>query len=399
MPFRLIEMPQPVLVILPSVVAAGAEVQAMLQIRELQARGIPVSLIVLSRMIDDTVLAEAELPEDRICRLRNSANTLGGAFLHELWRDLPRAARFARARRARLAIAHLPPGHLFARLLYLACLLRGPRLRVIQYHHSVERKLNPDDTAAKRAFAAINGALARLADHSHWHVSKAVERDLAGGFTRRDAVLANACETGASGDRAAAGALLRTIPGEPYIILFPGRLKSMKGHRMFLEAFARLCKTEGAGAADARLVIAGEGDQRAAIEAAIARLGLGAQVTLPGAVPHAALLGLYGLADLVVVPSLDEGFGNVAIEAIAQGALVLGSDAGGLAEVLRDGENALVFPAGDAQALTARLTELWRRRSEPPIDTRAAQADCAARFGLGPHMDRMLALLDEAGRD
>ncbi|MDH3668536.1 MAG: glycosyltransferase family 4 protein [Paracoccaceae bacterium] len=392
-------MPQPVLVILPSVLAAGAEVQAMLQIRELQARGVSVSLMVLSRMVDEAVLAEARLPEASICRLRNPANTLGGAFLRHLWRDLPRAARFAQAQGARIVIAHLPPGHLFARLLYLVCLARGPRLRVIQYHHSVERKLNPADTIGKRAFAVVNGTLARLADHSHWHVSNAVERDLAGGFTRRNAVLPNACETGAAGDRAAAEALLNAIPGDPYIILFPGRLKSMKGHLMFLDAFARLCQAEGAGPEDLHLVIAGEGDQREAIEAAIGRHRLAAQVTLLGAVPHSALLGLNGRAELVVVPSLDEGFGNVAIEAIAQGALVLGSDAGGLAEVLRDGENALVFPAGDVEALTGQLTEIWHHRAEPFIDAQAAQADCAARFGLGPQMDRMIALLDVAGGD
>ncbi len=117
-------------------------------------------------------------------------------------------------------------------------------------------------------------------------------------------------------------------------------------------------------------------------------------MTLLGAVPHEVLLALDARVDLVAVPSLVEGFGIVAIEAMARGALVLASDAAGLDEIVRPGINGLQFPAGDEAALGARLAEAWRRRGEAVIDRDAVRAEMRARFGLGGHVDRLVALLE-----
>jgi len=167
----------------------------------------------------------------------------------------------------------------------------------------------------------------------------------------------------------------------------------MKGHVLFLHALAQVCATEKITPAEFQVVIVGEGNEREAIEATIDELTLGDRVTLTGEVSHPVLLALYGKVDLVVVPSLEEGFGNVSIEAISRRALVLASDAGGLREVLRHGENGFVFAAGNEDALVAELSALWRKRDEPLIDRDAARRDCIARFGLTAHIDRVLALL------
>jgi hypothetical protein len=109
-------MTRPILVIIPSIVLAGAELQAMLQIRELSRRGASVRLMVLSRVVDPEVLAAAGLIEEHLCRLRNPSSTLDLPFLKMSWRDLSRAAAFARRHDVGSAARrHLPGGMMSGR--------------------------------------------------------------------------------------------------------------------------------------------------------------------------------------------------------------------------------------------------------------------------------------------
>jgi glycosyltransferase involved in cell wall biosynthesis len=380
-------MKRPILFIIPAIITGGAEIHAMIRLREMSRCGIPVRLMVLSKAIDPEVLADAELIEEHLCRLRNPSSTLDLPFLKMSWRDLSRAAAFARR--------HDVGSHFFARLLFLAMLLRGRLVRLVQYHHSLEHKLNARDTVAKRVFFAANQLLARICDHAHWHVSEQVREDVSRGFTRRNAIIHNSCDMDSPGDPGAAERLLAPARkrGSPYVMLVPGRLMWMKGHVLFLHALARVCQAVEIEPAQLQVFFVGEGAQRRAIEATIDELGLGQCVTLTGKVAHPVLLALYHMVDLVVVPSLDEGFGNVAIEALSRRALVLASDAGGLREILRHGENGFVFAAGDEDALVAELEVIWHDRHNALIDRDAARRDCVARFGLDAHVDRVVALL------
>ncbi len=388
-------MTRPMLVILPSVLAAGAEIQAMLQIRELARRGVRVRLLVLSDMVDPAVLERSGLVPHEVCVLRSPSSVLGPAFLRSIWRDLPRAASFAATGGCATVIAHLPPAHFFARLLCLALSLRGRRVRLFQYHHSEEWKLSGPPTLAKRAFFAADDLLARVCDHAHVHVSDRVRADvMAHRHTRRDAVLHNTCDMDSPGDTERAQAILAPHAG-CWVVLLPGRLVPPKGHAIFLRALRRFIDLENLGSADLHVILAGEGPERQAIGELVAVFRLGDIVSLLGATPHTVLLALLGRADLVVVPSLSEGFGIVVIEAMSRGALVVASDAAGLREILRPGINGLQFPAGDDAALCERLCEAWRRRGEAVIDRAAVRAEMRARFGIAGHIDRLQALLAE----
>lgn len=387
---------RPILFIIPSIVAAGAELQAMLQICELSRRGVPVRLMVLSRIVDVEVLDVAGLPEEHLCRLRNPSGILDRTFLKRLWRDLGRAASFARRHDTGTVIAHLPPSHFFARFLYLSQLLKGRRLKLFQYHHSEERRLNPADSAEKRLFYAVDRFLARMCDYAHWHVSERVLADVAGGcFTRRNAIIHNTCNMTETGNVDGAKAIISTIRsgGRPYLVLLPGRLQARKGHQLLLAAFRRLLAAEKLSPGEIQLVFAGDGPHRAEIESEIAASGLDSYATLLGAVPHQDLLALFGLVDLVVIPSLIEGFGIVAIEALSRGALVIASDAAGLDEIVRSGENGFQFPVGDEDALFDRLCHVWRHRDEPLVDRIAMREEMETRFGTDAHIGRMLSLL------
>ncbi len=116
-----------------------------------------------------------------------------------------------------------------------------------------------------------------------------------------------------------------------------------------------------AGLPDAcRLLIVGDGPQRAELEALAGELGIAARTEFTGAVAHADVPALLNRLDIYVAPSrLDsESFGVAVIEASACALPVVVSDAGGLPEVVRDGETGLVVPRDDVPALQAALQRL-----------------------------------------
>lgn len=139
-----------------------------------------------------------------------------------------------------------------------------------------------------------------------------------------------------------------------FLALFVGRLEEEKGVRVLLEAWRRA--RTGAGSA---LALAGTGPLRAQAEAA------GPGVHALGFVPYDHLPSLYAAADALVLPSIPtatfrEPWGLVVNEAMHQGTPVIATDAVGAAVggLVRDGENGLVIPAGDAGALAGALERL-----------------------------------------
>ncbi|WP_338147773.1 glycosyltransferase [Neoroseomonas terrae] len=124
-------------------------------------------------------------------------------------------------------------------------------------------------------------------------------------------------------DRAAARAALG-VQGP--VLLSVGLLIPRKGHHLIIEALRDL--------PEATLLIAGEGPDRAALEAQAQRLGLGGRVRFLGAVPHAALPPLYGAADLLVLASEREGWANVLLEAMACGTPAIAGPAWGSREAI-----------------------------------------------------------------
>jgi glycosyltransferase involved in cell wall biosynthesis len=148
--------------------------------------------------------------------------------------------------------------------------------------------------------------------------------------------------------------------------LYVGRLKRYKGVDTAIRAVARL---RGAGAGDAELWIAGDGSDRARLEAVAAAEGAG--VTFLGYVSEERKLALYRQAWAVVFPSPKEGWGITNVEAAACGTPAVASDSPGLKESVRHGRTGLLVPHGDPAALAAALGEL------------AGDAGLRARLGRG----------------
>jgi len=140
--------------------------------------------------------------------------------------------------------------------------------------------------------------------------------------------------------------------GDGPIVMFVARLQREKDHTTLVRAMAKV--------PNAQLVLVGDGELRPEIVALAAHLGLAGRVTLLGRRPDVA--GLLKSADVYVHSSHFEGFGIAAVEAMAAGVPVIATDVPGLAEVVRGA--GLLFPAGDADTLAARINEVL---GSPPL--------------------------------
>lgn len=144
------------------------------------------------------------------------------------------------------------------------------------------------------------------------------------------------------------------VVGVAGTVLYVGTVEDYKGVDMLLESWPEVSRRN----AQARLVIAGEGAQRAKYEQYVERSGLQYSVQFAGRVPHERMRRLYESAAAVAVPHRwIEPFGRTAAEAMALGRIVVSADVGGPAEMIADGETGLLFAHGSAPALAERLLE------------------------------------------
>jgi len=143
--------------------------------------------------------------------------------------------------------------------------------------------------------------------------------------------------------------LRRTFGLNGATLVFAGRLTAQKSLGRALESVAA---AEGVG-----LVIAGDGPDREDLERRAQELGLGDRVRFLGRQPRRRIVELFRAADAAILSSSWENFPHTVVEALAVGTPVLAMEAGGVGEVVRDGENGLLVPAGDG----AQLAEAVRR--------------------------------------
>jgi glycosyltransferase involved in cell wall biosynthesis len=138
-------------------------------------------------------------------------------------------------------------------------------------------------------------------------------------------------------------------PGQPPVIVTVGRLSVQKDFSSLIQAFARVRRTRRA-----RLLILGEGDERAALEAQVKQFGLEQDVGLPGFVanpyPYMSRAGVF------VLSSRWEGLPGVLIEALYCGTPLVATDCpSGPREILADGQYGQLVPVGDTSALAEAI--------------------------------------------
>jgi glycosyltransferase involved in cell wall biosynthesis len=174
--------------------------------------------------------------------------------------------------------------------------------------------------------------------------------------------------------------------GGDYVIFF-GRLAAEKGIDVLIEAAARV--------RDIRVVIAGEGPQRHYLEARRAEVNA-ANVEFLGYVDREDLMPLIRGSKFVVVPSVCyENFPYNVLESFALGKPVIGSNIGGIPEMVSDGETGFLVQPHDAETLAARMTRLADDADLRERLGRNARARVEREFSAGIHYDKLMALYDE----
>ena len=131
---------------------------------------------------------------------------------------------------------------------------------------------------------------------------------------------------------------------------FAGRLMAAKALDVGLEALARV--------PDVALVVVGDGPDRARLEGRTRELGLDSRVRFLGARSRDDVIRMLYAVDAAVLPSRWENFPHLVVEALAVGTPVIASAVGGVPELVRDGENGLLVPAGDVEALASAIRRL-----------------------------------------
>ncbi|VVO55212.1 D-inositol-3-phosphate glycosyltransferase [Pseudomonas fluorescens] len=173
--------------------------------------------------------------------------------------------------------------------------------------------------------------LFRWVDHSHWAKVKVVHCGLERSFHDVTPV---------------------AVPAVPRLVCV-GRLCEQKGQLLLLEA-ARLLAAQGV---EFEIVLAGDGEMRGQIEALIAQHGLQSKVRITGWISSDQVRTEILAARALVLPSFAEGLPVVIMEAMALRRPVLTTYVAGIPELVRQGENGWLFPAGEVEALAAAMAD------------------------------------------
>ncbi len=165
-----------------------------------------------------------------------------------------------------------------------------------------------------------------------------------------------------------------------------GRLMPKKGFDVLLQAM-HLLRASGASP---HLTLIGDGPERDRLQEQIERLQLTGLVEMAGAQDRVAVRRAFHASQLVVIPSRQEPFGMVALEAMAEGKPVVATRAGGLPEVLEGAAARLVEP-GDAPALAEAIREMLTCVGRDSAFA-AVNRTLATRFSLARMVDHYLAI-------
>ena len=147
-------------------------------------------------------------------------------------------------------------------------------------------------------------------------------------------------------------------------LLSVGNLVENKGHHIAIQSLPTL--------SEFRLVIAGEGPERAALENLARELGVASRVAFSGRVDQERLAVFYGASDMLLLPSSREGWPNVLLESMACGTPVVATNVGGVSEIVTSSDAGRMMDERTAEGLVAAVNDLWAH-----MPTRHAVRACA----------------------
>jgi glycosyltransferase involved in cell wall biosynthesis len=362
---------RPIAFLLASLAAGGAERVALNLAEAFRSAGIRIDILVVncSGPLLDQVPSNIRIVDLRSRRARGAVSAL---------------RRYVRAEGPRAIISIAFQANLLALAATLG-LRRRPRL-VLTVHSTISRAFRGLRMIRRWVLTAATRLLYRWADAvvtvSHGAASDLVEFGISAGkmMTIHNPVL-----------RPDFGKAVREKVNHPWladggdpVVVTVGRLTEAKNQRLLLEAFQILLRRK-----PARLMVVGDGELKPVLEARAADLGIAGKVAFTGRVGNP--LPYMRCADVFVLSSAWEGFGNVLVEAMATGTPVVSTDCPhGPREILEGGKWGRLVPVGERQALASAMLAVLDGGG---IDARTR----AQHFTVKAAADRYLALLAQLG--
>ena len=173
------------------------------------------------------------------------------------------------------------------------------------------------------------------------------------------------------------------IHTDTFVMVIPGVINAtVKGHFFFVEVFKLFLSKKNISPEKVKVIIAGDGPDSDNLKGLISKHKLSNYFILSGFMKNKDLVSLFNVVDLVVVPSISEGLGNVIIEALMQQCLILASDTGGIPEIIEDGENGLLFRSNNVDSLVERLTYVYENKGVEIIDKEKMKHTFVSKFTL-----------------
>ncbi|MCO5166777.1 MAG: glycosyltransferase [Planctomycetes bacterium] len=328
----------------------GGEQQVLYLLEGLRARGVP-SLLVAQPGGPMLERARARGLPARALRMRGEADLLAALHLHHLLR----AGRFE--------VVHAHTSHAHTLGAIAAALFGRRRPKVV-----VSRRV--DFSIYRRSFFGLNGLKYRHGVDLYVTVSEAIRQVLLGDGVPAERVECvhsgiDVAKIDAAPDRRDALRAELGVPPDHALIANVAHMADHKGQRYLVEAMPAIL------AARPRTVcaIVGDGELKGELEALAARLGVTGQLRFPGF--REDVPSLLKALDVFVMPSHMEGLGTSVLDAMAAGAPVVGTRAGGMPESIEDGVTGLLCPVRDAAALAAAVLRLL---DDPALGGRLAAA-------------------------
>jgi phosphatidylinositol alpha-1,6-mannosyltransferase len=185
------------------------------------------------------------------------------------------------------------------------------------------------------------------------------------------------------------------VPPGSRVLLTVGRLLASepgKGVDLVIQALPRLLKSFP----NLYYVVIGDGDGRPPLEKLAAECGVAERVLFPGS-RSGSLRTCYEAAEVFVMPSRQEGFGIVYLEAMAAGRPVVGAACGGATEVIADGETGFLVNYGDVPALEQRLAALLANDGLRQKMGEAGRRRTEELYRFEQFRDRLIGILESHG--
>jgi glycosyltransferase involved in cell wall biosynthesis len=270
---------------------------------------------------------------------------------------------------------------------FLVSLLRGKDFRWIAFHHGYTM----EDLKA-RFYQQFDRWSLRLCDFVIT-VCAEFATSLEGLGVRRDriSVVHNSVNTDVyrSDEKLSEAARYQwNVSRGEHVVISAGRLSPEKGHAYLIDAISMIVSMSPE--LKLNVLIAGSGPCERKLKEQVSRRGLNQYVKFVG---HCSDLNeLFSIADLFVLPSLSEGSPNVLLESMAARVPIVATKVGGVTELVKNGESAILVPPADSESLKTAILELIVNRSRATQLANMAFEDARLLFNAARRDQRLLSI-------